>query len=179
MTKFFLNSTNQQKLSHSLSTNKFPMMKYVKLSLIRYFSLNEWTLNIWSFMIIKVRENKTNWETLDVSLGYVKQWESTIRDYIFDFEKKNQSSSSSSLPTLHFQSLLDSTQTLTRVAQNLCEQVQLGQLNSDSIQIDTVDRCYSSKKQTFVFLLFLNFSFLICRINRSRWNSFGDHYRSD
>ena len=53
--------------------------------------------------------------------------------------------SSLPLPSIHFQSLADCSQTLIRVAQNLCEQVQQGQLTSDSIQIDTVDRCYTSK----------------------------------
>ena len=52
--------------------------------------------------------------------------------------------SSLPLPIIHFQSLADCSQTLIRVAQDLCEQVQQGQCTSDSIQIETVDRCYTS-----------------------------------
>ncbi len=62
--------------------------------------------------------------------------------------------SSLSLPTIHFLSLIDCSRTLTKVAQTLCQQVKQGEIISDSIQIDTVDRCYTSKKIRYIELLF-------------------------
>ena len=53
--------------------------------------------------------------------------------------------SSSPLPTIHFQSLLDSNDTWTSVTRTLCEQVCEGQIYSDSIDVNTVDQQYTSK----------------------------------
>lgn len=52
--------------------------------------------------------------------------------------------SSLPLPTIHFLSLIDCSQTLTKVAQSVCQQVKQGEISSDAIQIDTIDRCYTS-----------------------------------
>ncbi len=57
--------------------------------------------------------------------------------------------SSLPLPIIHFLSLGDCSQTLTEVTQTLCQQVQQGEINSDSIQIDTIDRYYTSRKIPF------------------------------
>ncbi|CAF4448456.1 unnamed protein product, partial [Rotaria socialis] len=51
--------------------------------------------------------------------------------------------SSQLLPTIHFLSLIDCSQTLTKVAQTVCQQVIENQLNCDAIQTDTIDRCYT------------------------------------
>ncbi len=82
-------------------------------------------------------------------------------DYVHTYDKKrmwdiserilNDSfipvQSSLPLPTIHFLSLIDCSQTLTNVAQTLCQQVKQGEIISDSIQIDTIDRCYTSKNK--------------------------------
>ncbi|CAF1398688.1 unnamed protein product [Adineta ricciae] len=73
--------------------------------------------------------------------GYIKARETSIMDYIQAYDKKYQSSLP--LPTLHFLSLTDCSQTLTKVAQTLCQQVKQGEIKSDSIQVDTVDQCYT------------------------------------
>jgi hypothetical protein len=51
---------------------------------------------------------------------------------------------SSPLPTVHFLSLIDCSQTLAKVTQILCQQVKQGEINADSIDIDTIDHCYTS-----------------------------------
>ena len=50
------------------------------------------------------------------------------------------------LPTVHFLSLTDCSQTLAKVTQTLCERVKQNEIRPDSIQIDTVDYCFTSKK---------------------------------
>ena len=54
------------------------------------------------------------------------------------------------LPTLHFQSLTESNDTLTQVARQVCEQVQRGDIDADAIQVDTIARCYTSKSTRFL-----------------------------
>ncbi|CAF3549702.1 unnamed protein product [Adineta steineri] len=73
--------------------------------------------------------------------GYIKARKASIMDYVRTYNKKNQSSLP--LPTIHFLSLIDCSQTLTQVAQTLCQQVKQGDIKCDSIQIDTVDHCYT------------------------------------
>ncbi|CAF4684037.1 unnamed protein product [Rotaria socialis] len=73
--------------------------------------------------------------------GYIKAREASIMDYVHTCDKKIQSSQL--LPTIHFLSLIDCSQTLTKVAQTVCQQVIENQLNCDAIQTDTIDRCYT------------------------------------
>ncbi len=96
-------------------------------------------------------------------LGYIKARETSIMDYVhaydrkrnveFLFRQKNSNlffilvQSSLPLPTIHFLSLIDCSQTLAKVAQTVCQQVKQGEIISDSIQIDTIDRCYTSKRK--------------------------------
>jgi hypothetical protein len=97
------------------------------------------------------------------SLGYIKAREASIMDYVHTCDKQGMSmvliseknafilyfilvQSSLPLPTIHFLSLTDCSQTLTKVAQTLCQQVKQGEINPDSIHIDTVDHCYTSRK---------------------------------
>ncbi len=81
------------------------------------------------------------------------------RNAEFLFRQKNPNlffilvQSSLPLPTIHFLSLIDCSQTLAKVAQTVCQQVKQGEIISDSIQIDTIDRCYTSKrKKNFYYL---------------------------
>ncbi|CAF1230458.1 unnamed protein product [Rotaria sordida] len=73
--------------------------------------------------------------------GYIKARETLIMNYVHEYDKKVQSSLP--LPTIHFLSLIDCSQTLTKVTQTLCQQVKQNELNPDSIQIETIDRCYT------------------------------------
>ncbi|CAF2119547.1 unnamed protein product [Rotaria magnacalcarata] len=73
--------------------------------------------------------------------GYIKVREASIMDYVHTCDKKIQSAQL--LPTIHFLSLIDCSQTLTKVTQTLCRQVKENQLNCDAIQTDTIDRCYT------------------------------------
>ncbi|UJR32039.1 hypothetical protein I4U23_019507 [Adineta vaga] len=73
--------------------------------------------------------------------GYIKAREASIMAYVHTYDKKLQSSLP--LPTIHFLSLIDCSQTLTKVAQTLCQQVKQGEIESDAIKIETVDRCYA------------------------------------
>ncbi|CAF4186773.1 unnamed protein product, partial [Rotaria sp. Silwood2] len=72
---------------------------------------------------------------------YIKAREASIMDYVHTYDKKE--SSLPSLPTIHFLSLTDCSQTLAKVTQTLCQQVKQNEINPDSIQIETVDRCYT------------------------------------
>lgn len=92
-------------------------------------------------------------------LGYVKARETSIMDYVHAYDKKSKSidlwnsyaidsfagQSTLPLPTIHFLSLIDCSQTLTKVAQTVCQQVKQGEITSDAIQIDNIDQCYTSK----------------------------------
>ena len=114
-----------------------------------------------------------------IFLGYIKAREASIMNYVHTCDKQSMSTilmsekntfmvyfllvqSSLPLPTIHFLSLTDCSQTLTKVAQILCQQVKQGEINSDSIKVDTVDHCYTSKKKNqtveFNFFVYSNFS---------------------
>ena len=49
------------------------------------------------------------------------------------------------LTDIHFLSLMDCSQTLTKVTQTICQQVKQGDLSAEKIQIETVDQCYTSR----------------------------------
>jgi len=94
-----------------------------------------------------------------ILIGYIKARENSIMDYVYKYDKNSMLvfkreiliyfilvQSSLPLPTIHFLSLSDCSQTLTKVAQTLCQRVKQGEIVSDSIKIDTIDRCYTSRR---------------------------------
>lgn len=127
------------------------------LSNVEYSAFNYLWLSRWETERERRKENLL----LFSCLGYVKARETAIMDYVHAYAKTSRmiwfvkicfrwcsivgQSSSLPLPTIHFLSLIDCSQTLTKVAQIVCQQVKQGEISSDAIQIDTIDRCYTSK----------------------------------